>query len=330
MTIDCPAPPAVVNYETAVGNGNSSPAIVSLPAGTSSGDLLVVGLVYEKGTGTTVYPPSGWTLIRTENKANQLGLATYFKIAGGSEPTTYVFDLSNSPKWSIGISRIVGADRNNPIVASNSASGNKSDTADAPSVTTNICNSLVLAFYSNKKDSDWTPASGTTEVYDAPNNQNGLTSNMMAYFIQAGKGATGTKTATASYSEVWVAQQVAIRPALGAAGSSSARNATASSSPEGNHTVVGEGSFAEASFVLVTAYPSPVKDFVSLTVEGMESKLDKSQVAVFDGIGRSYPVNATLNEDNSLRLDFSNMNRGFYIIKVGHTRGIQTVKIYKE
>lgn len=202
--------------------------------------------------------------------------------------------------------------------------------ADAPSVTTNICNSLVLAFYSNKKDSDWTPASGTIEVYDEPNNQNGLTSNMMAYFIQTDKGATGTKTATASYSEVWVAQQVAIRPALGGTGSASARNATASSSPEGNHTVVGEGSFTEASSVLVHAYPSPVKDFVSLEIEGLDADSTSPKVAIFDGIGRGYPVNGSWQGDGNIRLDFSNMQRGLYLIKVSHQKGIQTVKIYKE
>jgi hypothetical protein len=48
--------------------------------------------------------------------------------------------------------------------------------------------------------------SNDEEVYDDPNSQEGLTSNMMAYFVQAEAGATGTQTAIASRSETWVAQ----------------------------------------------------------------------------------------------------------------------------
>ena len=257
-------------------------------------------------------------------------MATYYKIAGSSEPDNYVFELSNSPKWSIGISRIVNADQSNPIDASAGDSGNKSYTADAPSVSTTICNSLVLAFYSNKRDAEWTAAAGTTELYDAPNTQNGLTSNMMAYYVQSTEGSTGVKTAIATINETWVAQQVAIRPALGGTGSSSARSATASSTLVGNHTVVGEGVFTESSAVMVHAFPSPVKDFVSLEIEGLDANSGSTQVAIFDGIGRGYPVNASWQGNSNLRLDFSNMQRGLYLIKVSHPKGIQTVKIYKE
>ena len=70
--------------------------------------------------------------------------------------------------------------------------------ATAPSITTSVANALVLAFYTNKKDATWTPATGTTEVYDSPNTQQGLTSNMMAYYINTTAGATGSKTAKAS------------------------------------------------------------------------------------------------------------------------------------
>ena len=84
--------------------------------------------------------------------------------------------------------------------------------ATAPSINTSMCNTLVMTFFTNKKDATWTPPTGTTEVYDAPNNQNGLTSNMMAYYVKAEEGSTGNKAATASIADSWVAQQIAIRP----------------------------------------------------------------------------------------------------------------------
>jgi MSHA biogenesis protein MshQ len=120
--------------------------------------------------------------------------------------------LTNSPKWSVGISRVTNAWTVNPINASNGATGNNSSVnVDAPSVTTTRTNTLVLAFYTNKKHATFTPHATTTERYDHPNTPGGLPSNMMATFVQATAGATGTKRARASEGERWVAQQVAIR-----------------------------------------------------------------------------------------------------------------------
>ena len=220
-----PPPPVIKSFETAVGAG-SNPVKVNKPAGTTSGDLLIVGLMFEKGNSTTPTAPSGWTLIRRDNKLNYVGMATYYKVAGNNEPAFYTFALSSGPKWSIGITRIEGADPNNPINAHGGAFGHDDDDVKAPSITTSVYNALVMAFYTNKKDATWTPANGTTEVYDRPNTQQGLTSNMMAYYVKSSPGATGSKTAKPSREEVWVAQQIGIRPGQSKSGSSAGRSST--------------------------------------------------------------------------------------------------------
>jgi len=203
------AQPQWVSSFTAVGEGNS--ASISMPNGTTAGDLLVVGLTFEKGTGvTSLNPPSGWTLIRRTNQGSDVGMATFSKVAGASEVGPYIFTMNNTPKWAVGISRITGADAASPIMVSNGGTGDGSNTT-APSVTTTADNALVLAFYGNKKNATYTPASGTVERYDHPNNAGGLPSNMMATFLQATAGATGIRTAVANQSEKWMAQQVAIR-----------------------------------------------------------------------------------------------------------------------
>jgi hypothetical protein len=203
------AQPVWQSSSTAI--GSSGTATVAKPAGTVQGDLLVAGIMIEKGSQVSI-TATGWTLILRTNQSTDVGMATYYKVAGASEPANYSFTLTNTPKWSIGISRITNAYTVNPINASNGAAGNNSSVnVDAPSVTTTRTNTLVLAFYTNKKHATFTPNATTSERYDHPNTSGGLPANMMATFVQAAAGATGTKRARASEGERWVAQQVAIR-----------------------------------------------------------------------------------------------------------------------
>jgi MSHA biogenesis protein MshQ len=201
------AQPVWQSSQTAVGTGN---ATVTKPASTASGDLLIVGLMVEKGSGETITAPAGWNLIRRTNESTNVGMATYYKVAGGAEPANYTFTIANGSKWAIGISRITGADTSDPIDVHGGQTGSGSSVT-APSVTTTAANDLVLAFYTNKKAATYTPAGTTTERYDVPNSSGGLPSNMMASFVQTSAGATGNRNATASESEAWVGQQVAIQ-----------------------------------------------------------------------------------------------------------------------
>src|SRR5690606_28582773 len=111
------------------------------------------------------------------------GMATYWRHYNG---TAISFTLTEGPKWAAGVSRITGAHTSTPInVDAGSSSGTSSTSVVAPSISTNVNNTLVLAFFTNKKNSTYTPPGGTTERYDVPNNSDGLPSNMMASYIQA-------------------------------------------------------------------------------------------------------------------------------------------------
>lgn len=324
--IKSPPPPAIKSFATAVGSGSSSPK-VNKPAGTTAGDLLVVGLMFEKGSGTTPTPPSGWTLVRRDNKLNYVGMATYYKVAGSNEPSTYTFTLSNGPKWSIGITRIEGADTNNPIAAHGGAYGHDDDYVKAPSINTTNYNSLVMAFYTNKKDATWTPPTGTTEVYDAPNTQQGLTSNMMAYYIRTQPGATGSKTATPSKKDVWVAQQIAINPGKDKSGSSSGRSNT----PFADNAPAEDVRLFEDPESNAYAYPNPVRDHVTVLIDELTERPDNADINILDRIGRSYPVNSGWDAQNkALGLDFTPMGTGIYLIRVKVKAGFKTVRVVKE
>jgi hypothetical protein len=201
---------------TAIGTSNTATA--NKPSGTVEGDLLIASLTFESGINATITPPTGWIqILRTEQTGN-VGIITFYKIAGSSEGATYTFGGASSnnlagKKWSLGISRISGASAISPFALVTAATGSSGNVV-APSITTQFSNQLVLAFYTNKKGATYTAASGTVKRYDAPNTSGGIPSNMMASYVQATAGATGTKTATPSETAEWAAQQIVINPIL--------------------------------------------------------------------------------------------------------------------
>jgi RHS repeat-associated protein len=209
-------PPSVPSVRTPCPTaiGTSNIATVAKPTGTVAGDLLIVGLAFEKGSDAQTPTPTGWTLILRTTQSSNVGYATFRKVAGASEPANYSFTLTNSPKWSIGICAIAGANTSAPIVSLGAS--NSSGNPVAPSVNTGGPDRLVLAFYANKKPTmfnGYTTPPPVSERWDRPNSAGGLPSNAMISYTPAA-GLTGTKTAIAGEAAEWVAQQIAIAPGV--------------------------------------------------------------------------------------------------------------------
>ena len=260
-------------------------------------------------------------------------MATFWKIAGKNEPDTYTFRISQSPKWSMGIARVVGADvthKAGPIVTFSGASGTTAFEATAPSLTTVDCNTLVLAFFTNKKNATWTPPSGTIEAYDDPNNQQGLTSNMMSYFVQTDPGKTGNLTAIASQAESWVAQAIAIRPKVNNTQSARLLPTVAEPILEVSESV--SAVFGEEVIGELKAYPNPVTDKLNLSLQGyFETAPDESSMILTDAMGRILPWQGTWNQkEGMMEMDFSTMNTGLYIINIRTTQGIKSIRVIKK
>jgi hypothetical protein len=157
---------------------------------------------------------------------------------------------------------------------------------------------------------------------------------MMAYFIQSEEGVTGNKIATATNSEVWVAQQIAIRPGTSAGNSGSASSKTGTTSYSAQATDLGNQVMVQGASEgqgLIKAYPNPVMDYLSISFAEMTEQPDASSILVVDRIGREQAVNAVWEkESRSLQLNFSYVEKGLYIIKVAHATGIKVLKVYKE
>ena len=187
---------------------------INKPASTASGDFLIAGIVVNGGSGTTITPPSAeWTLILRTDRSGDVGIATYRKVAGASEPASYTWNISGSNRASGGIIRYTGVDISNPIDVTGGANGNSSSVG-APSITTTAANDLVVAFFGVDNNFSFSPPSGTTERYDVTHSDSSGPGSAADDFTQASAGATGTKTATVSSAEKWVAQQVALREAV--------------------------------------------------------------------------------------------------------------------
>lgn len=110
---------------------------VSKPTSTASGDLLILHV--RTYFNDTITPPSGFTQIGSTTGRQSV----FWKVAGGSEPSTY--SIGNTLTANICIlemTRITGAHATTPI----NASGSTNNSMVAPSVTTTSDNCLIMCF----------------------------------------------------------------------------------------------------------------------------------------------------------------------------------------
>ncbi|HEX7954627.1 MAG TPA: hypothetical protein VF523_16300, partial [Burkholderiales bacterium] len=119
------APPAsaVITYvgkSSAADSSGSTRVVLTLPAGTTTDDLMVVGMSVKPGI--TIATPAGWTLIRNDvgNDPNQYA---YYKFRTlGEAATSYTFTFSASSQGADGMMVFRGTDLTSPIEASSGSS----------------------------------------------------------------------------------------------------------------------------------------------------------------------------------------------------------------
>ncbi len=205
--------PTLVGVTSANNDADLSRVVLSKPNGVVAGDLLLATVDFRGNP--TVTPPSGWTLVRTDDNGNTSGKSTYYKFATGSEPLSYTFRLSNSTNAAVGaLLAYRGVSATIPI----DAHGGQADTSQdpsivAPSIRTNRANTRLLFLGHISGNKTFTPPSGMAERYD-------LTTSVAQYPISgegadqavANAGATGSRTATASGNGTGIGQLIAIRP----------------------------------------------------------------------------------------------------------------------
>lgn len=155
--------PIVETYSEEWG-GNTTTRTVTKPPGTVQNDLLWcwVSLDESGSGGQVITPPSDtvpWVEIdQGQPPSNQMTSGLFYKIAGASEPASYMFTNTSSELWGISLLRISGVDLTNPINAfsyvfkdsGDFSGGDKREFLEA--VTGDITNCLLLHFLAAPND----------------------------------------------------------------------------------------------------------------------------------------------------------------------------------
>jgi hypothetical protein len=200
---------------------------INVPAGTIANDVLIVS-VAAVTQNTIVAAPAGWTaLLNTaQPAANPSRLATFYRIATGTEPASYTFELNGSANGGAagGMLAFSGVETTGagPIDAQGSNVTASSLVPAANAVTTTVTDTMLVGafeFTSSPTAANWnatggqgmTKAVGPTSLA-GPNN--GGVALLMSYGAQSAAGSTGAKSATASgvTADAGAAHLIALRP----------------------------------------------------------------------------------------------------------------------
>jgi RHS repeat-associated protein len=186
---------------------------ISKPAATASGDVMLAQVSSgstAQGAAVTITPPSGWSIVRDTANGSSIRVATYSKVAGPSEPSSYAFTLSAPAAASGGIASYAGVDTSAPIDASSEATATSASSVTAPTIQ-GTAGGRVVGLFAVSAGSASVPSSMTSRWGIAPSGPLPVYS-MMGDETPITSGFTGTRTATGSTGS-WVAHLISLKPA---------------------------------------------------------------------------------------------------------------------
>lgn len=171
-----------VEYGNASSGGDVT---INKPSGVVSGDLMVVTITAAASVTWTVL--SGWT--RCPGTPNVLGGDIFYKVAGGSEGSSYTFHCNNALTALRGaVTRWTGFDTTTPIQTS--AGGAVTTNGLSPTVTASVANSVLYCSLVNvaSNNTSCTVPSGMTQAFNTT-----TTAFKLGATETVGSGATGTR-----------------------------------------------------------------------------------------------------------------------------------------
>ena len=181
---------------------------VPRPGGTSSGDVLVACLTTNGAKPTASGVPAGWTRFAAVTGVPNPHVWGYYKVASGSEPSSYHWTFNAAIVSSGGIARYTGA--SGITGTASTASGAAAKSATVPGVTASARSVLVGCMGANSGSASFgiiKPASMTT-AWDLLGKRQQADDELVA-----AAGSTGSRTWTFSASRAWAGWLVALKPA---------------------------------------------------------------------------------------------------------------------
>ncbi|MGA4989886.1 beta strand repeat-containing protein [Nonomuraea bangladeshensis] len=255
------SPPVLRGAVTAVAD-RTTPLTASKPTGVVAGDLLIAHHSADVGTLDDMGAPTGgaaWSVLDSYTAGeNALQVVIYWKIAGGSEPTSWDFSQDASADGTVIIAAYSGASTSTPTVQETPGSGTSIST---PGITPPAANSVELRFATGVPTAPgsvlWTAPVGLSEQADLQSTT--YVTSTLATRTLSSSTPTGTANFTPSASLVFAAGHT-----IGIGGAvSSSQDATATPSVVSATTSVpapsaGAGSTASPSVVTASAsIPAP-------------------------------------------------------------------------
>lgn len=199
------------------------------PAGTSSGsnnrslsipsiadsDLLIAHIAVRGNRNIT--PPAGWSLIDQVyvSPQNRITQGIYFKIGSSAESGTTATWLFSGSDDNAGIIRAYRGVNGLTPIGNFSGDTGSSSTLTAPSINTTVAGEWVLGFFGSAdgRSSPFSTPGGMTERYDFDNNGNNSGLSLAGQDEERSViGPTGDRQTSASRSDRYVAQLVALKP----------------------------------------------------------------------------------------------------------------------
>jgi calcineurin-like phosphoesterase family protein len=192
-------------------NSRATTLAVAAPAGVAAGDLMLASIDVIGVPG--ILPPSGWTLIRDDANGTSLTKATYYRVAGPSEPLSYTWRLSVPRAAAGGIVAYTGVDDSAPIDASSGFVNASSTAIKAPSVLATAPFERLVGLFGIASATTVTPPLGMTERGEVTSTAG---TNVTAEISDAPRepsGRTGPRMATAANAGLSIGHLVALSPA---------------------------------------------------------------------------------------------------------------------
>ncbi len=194
---------------------------VTKPSSTASGDLLIL-IVSIDGTGAPISIDSGgtsWNVMLAEVQNGGVTVATFYKIAGGSEPSSYVGRWTGNEDSVAGVLRFTNFDSGDPFDDSATSTG----TADPvfPAITTTTDNTFILRLAGQDDDDDTEPIAGVPAGHSelwalATGGSSGETTQLACNTTKGDYGSVSSATWDQSgTSEAWYALTIAINGDVG-------------------------------------------------------------------------------------------------------------------
>lgn len=125
----------------------SDTATVTLSSTPSSGNLLVAGVGYFVAGVAPPITPAGWTELN-KYEPTDAGIVTYYKVAGGSESTSYAFTTTGSDYMAAAMYEVSGQHASAPFTPSVVNANNSGTSHTTGSITPTTLSCLALTFLS--------------------------------------------------------------------------------------------------------------------------------------------------------------------------------------